>query len=219
VHPCPSTFCSGLSRASRRRHRLGDGVSAGVAAANPLTAWTVESLTGLAQLPWPAVVVLGGLVVLLGTGIALNVKLPVVWRRCAGLSVSLLFAALAMRIGHSLRAAAPGIPVLAWGLSALAVGLAARWVNGLWRLALVLWSLLCGGVLLVMFEAWLGLSHVLNGLLVLLGLAAFVLAFWKALPRLPGEPPIPTPDEPSPPLIERLDSDDAQEAADKYTRE
>lgn len=194
-------------------------MSAGVVAANPLTAWAAESLSSLALLPWPAVIVLGGLVLLLGTGIALNVKLPTVWRRCAGLSVSLLFTALTMRIGDSLLAAAPGIPELAWGLSALAVGLAARWITGPWRLVLMLWSLLCGGVLLVMFEAWLGWGHVLQGLLVLLGLAAFVLAFWKALPRLPDDQPTPASDEPSPPLIERLDSDDAQEAADKYTRE
>lgn len=184
-----------------------------------MTAWAVESLTSLAQVPWPAVVVLGGLVLLLSAGMALNVKLPTVWRRCAGLSVSVLFAALAMRIGHHLLAAVPGMPVLAWGLSALAVGLAARWVNGPWRLALMLWSLLCGGVLLVIFEAWLGQGQVLHGLLVLLGLGAFALAFWKALPRVPADQPTPASGEPSPPLIERLDSDEAQEAADKYTRE
>lgn len=194
-------------------------MSAEAAAAHPLAAWAVESLTRLAQLPWPAVIVLGGLVLLLGTGMAMNFRLPTVWRHCAALSVSLLFTALTMRIGHSLLAAAAGIPELAWGLSALAVGLAARWITGPWRLVLLLWSLLCGGVLLVMFEAWLGQGQALQGLLVLLGLAAFALAFWKAVPRLPGEPPAPAPGEPSPPLIERLDSDEAQEAADKYTRE
>ncbi|MEK8034068.1 hypothetical protein AACH06_24860 [Ideonella sp. DXS29W] len=200
------------------------GAIAGLAASPP-GSWAVGTLVSLARLPWPAVIVLGGLMLLLGAGLAMNPRLPSLWRRCAGLSASLLIAALAMRIGYLLQAVAPGIPELAWGLSALAVGLAARWITGPLRLALMLWSLLCGGVLLVMFEAWLGLNLVLNGLLVLLSVSAFVIAFSKAWPKLPGSDSVadpvagPAPDAPTPPLIQRLDSDEAQEAADKYTRE
>lgn len=175
--------------------------------------WTTMAawLARLAELP-VALLWIGGVAALVvSASTASREELPRRWRRCGAAAFGLLLAGLALHAGRFVLVAS-SVPKGVWLVGALLGWLAFAFSGTAALVVFVLWLLSLGAVM-----AWLvgivGDPRVLEGLLLLLGLAAFVPSLW-----VNARTPVPK-RTPPPPLAEQLDSDEAQEGADKYTRE
>jgi hypothetical protein len=154
------------------------------------------------------------------------------WVRRLGFAAFLL---LMCGLGFQLaRSTLPSMPTVAWLVLAVAFPILTAGASGAAAAVFGLLALLTLGVLLARFVDLWWSAQTLGGTFYLLGL----LALLPAMVMHKLRPPPPKPPEPAaappiaydwdgdeassaPPdrLIERLDSSDAQEGADKYTRE
>ncbi len=186
-----------------------------------------RGLAGLADLPgW--LLAVGGVLVLLWSGsAAVSSVLPQRWKCCGAVAFWALLAALLMHAGRYVLEAW-AVPREVWlvgaGTGWLVVLLAARDRPRLVVFGL-LW-LLSLGVAIAWLAGRFGFAREVEVGLLLAGLLVFVPTGW-VLFRTPLPPTMPTPTPPlapaapppQPTLVEQLDSDEAQEGADKYTRE
>jgi hypothetical protein len=185
-----------------------------------------RALAGLADLPgW--LLAVGGVPVLLWSGsAAVSSVLPRRWKRGGAAAFWALLAALLVHAGrYVLQAWA--VPREVWlvgaGTGWIVVLLAARDRPRLVVFGL-LWLLSLGVAIACLADRF-GLAPAVEGGLLLAGLLVFVPTAWVLFrtPLPPTPPPAPAPaavpPPPQPTLVEQLDSDEAQEGADKYTRE
>lgn len=139
-------------------------------------------------------------------------------RRVAGVAALALGFGLLLRLGLGLMGPPPLLPLWQWALGLIVLPLFVR-SGRLGGVAAMLFFI-CLAMALTTGVSWVGDVRVVTGLALLLGAgalaAALVLGRLFAAPRVPPAAPPAVPPEV---LQDRLASDEANEAADKYTRE
>jgi hypothetical protein len=168
------------------------------------------------------------LAALLAASGALRPELPPAWRRALGLAAAVTAAAVGLLAARYALAhldtpwwviALTPPMCLVWAYGASDSRLAVLFFTGVFAVSVMAWAVLAlrvvGGTTAVLLA---------NDLLLAAALALLMGTLWKhlATPR-PPEPPAPPPARPPDPreaeLQQRLASEAAQEAADKYTRD
>ncbi|MET0348471.1 MAG: hypothetical protein ABW067_01670 [Rhizobacter sp.] len=135
-------------------------------------------------------------------------------RRCAGVAVVLLGLGLLLRLGLALNEPRPMLAWWQWGIGLLVLPLFIRSAR-LGGVAAMLFFL-CLAAALATGVGWVGDVRLATGAALWVGVVALAAAL--VLKRVIPAPPAPPPVEPRV-LQQRLDTDDAREGADKYTRE
>lgn len=139
-------------------------------------------------------------------------------RRVAGVAALALGAGLLLRLGWGLMGPPPLLPPWQWALGLLVLPVFVR-SGRLGGVAAMLFFL-CLALALATGVSWVGDVRVATGLALALGAGALAVALvlGRLLPAPPAPPPAPASVPPAE-LQDRLASDEANEAADKYTRE
>jgi hypothetical protein len=176
-----------------------------------------EWLRSLGDLPPAVAYIVVPVLVVVALAFSLGEELrgrPRLGRAAAGLLLMGMFLQLVREVSGLL-------PLWAWAAAAIVLPVLSR-LSGRWAIGvIVLWLL----ALAALIAALVGLAidvRIVGGLVYASGGAALVMAALGRLLRrrqAANPPPDAVAPPPSSPLIDRLDSADAQEGADKYTRE